>query len=340
MQKILISLLLFAFLTVGAFAQMQIKNSADQVVMHITQGGTVGIGLTNPDAATKLDVNGKLKTSTFQMTTGATNGYILTSDASGNATWQAAPPISEVDGVIGNEILNVTNATLVRSGSGTSASPYTVALNLANANTWTALQTFTSSITIGSGATAYTMPSAQGTSGQFLAYNGTWQSPSIVEFDGVIGNEILNVTNATLVRSGSGTSASPYTVALNLANANTWTALQTFQSTIWLGNSSTGFQMPATRGTSGYVLTSDGAGNATWQAVPSAPPEVDGVIGNEILNVTNATLVRAGSGTSASPYTVALNLANPNTWTSAGIQTFTNSIVIRTGSNRFTISTQ
>lgn len=50
------------------------------------------------------------------------------------------------------------------------------------------------------------------------------------EGDGVIGNEMNNVTNATLLRSGTGTSVSPFTVGLNLANTNTWTAPQSFNS--------------------------------------------------------------------------------------------------------------
>jgi hypothetical protein len=49
-------------------------------------GGNVGIKNMNP--TTDLDVSGKTKTINFQMTSGATNGYVLTSDASGNASWQ------------------------------------------------------------------------------------------------------------------------------------------------------------------------------------------------------------------------------------------------------------
>lgn len=37
----------------------------------------------------KLDVNGKTKTTNFQMTNGAVNGYLLQTDANGNATWVA-----------------------------------------------------------------------------------------------------------------------------------------------------------------------------------------------------------------------------------------------------------
>ncbi len=50
--------------------------------------GFVGIGLTAPSY--KLEVSGTVSTIGFRMTSGASNGYVLTSDAFGNATWQAS----------------------------------------------------------------------------------------------------------------------------------------------------------------------------------------------------------------------------------------------------------
>jgi len=50
--------------------------------------GNVGIGTTTPSQA--LEVNGNIKASVIQLTTGATDTYVLTSDASGNASWAAA----------------------------------------------------------------------------------------------------------------------------------------------------------------------------------------------------------------------------------------------------------
>lgn len=57
-------------------------------VMTMLANGNVGIGTATPGE--KLEVNGKTKTSTFQMTATPTAGYVLTSDASGNGSWSAA----------------------------------------------------------------------------------------------------------------------------------------------------------------------------------------------------------------------------------------------------------
>jgi hypothetical protein len=56
-------------------------------IMTLDGNGNVGIGVTNPGS--KLEVSGSLKTTTFQMTSGAASNYVLTSDGSGNASWQA-----------------------------------------------------------------------------------------------------------------------------------------------------------------------------------------------------------------------------------------------------------
>jgi Head domain of trimeric autotransporter adhesin len=48
-------------------------------------GTNIGIGTSTPTE--KLEVSGKTKTIEFQLTNGATNGYVLQSDANGNGTW-------------------------------------------------------------------------------------------------------------------------------------------------------------------------------------------------------------------------------------------------------------
>ncbi len=49
--------------------------------------GNMGIGVSNPTE--KLEVSGKTKTTNLQVTNGAAANKVLTSDAAGNATWQA-----------------------------------------------------------------------------------------------------------------------------------------------------------------------------------------------------------------------------------------------------------
>lgn len=56
------------------------------LLMTVTNGGNVGINTTGPTE--KLEVNGNIKTTGFVLTSGAGSGKVLTSDGSGNATWQ------------------------------------------------------------------------------------------------------------------------------------------------------------------------------------------------------------------------------------------------------------
>jgi len=68
------------------------------------QNGNVGIGNNNPGA--KLEVTGKIKSTQFQLTSGANNGYILSSDATGNGSWISNPAYWTLSG--NNIYLNQT----------------------------------------------------------------------------------------------------------------------------------------------------------------------------------------------------------------------------------------
>jgi hypothetical protein len=59
-----------------------------------TTRGYVGFGTENPTE--RVDVSGKTKTINLQITSGASAGYVLVSDASGNAIWSAALSASTI----------------------------------------------------------------------------------------------------------------------------------------------------------------------------------------------------------------------------------------------------
>ncbi len=87
----------------------------------------VGIGTASP--TTTLDVNGTTRTNGFILPTGAGVGRVLTSDASGNASWQSLPAGASVWGVSGTNIFNTNTGNV---GIGTN-SPIT-RLNVVGGN--------------------------------------------------------------------------------------------------------------------------------------------------------------------------------------------------------------
>ncbi len=108
----------------------------------LTAGTGIGISgntVSNTGVLTATGSNGISNTGTvanpnFALTaTGVTAGAYnnVTVDANGRVTTGTNTTylISEVDGVIGNEVTNATDTTLTRSGAGTSGSPYTLAVN-------------------------------------------------------------------------------------------------------------------------------------------------------------------------------------------------------------------
>ena len=73
-----------------------VTSGTDRV--RIDPSGNMGIGTTTPGA--KLDVAGTTKMTGFKLPTGATNNYVLTSDATGLGTWQPAASVADGDWTI------------------------------------------------------------------------------------------------------------------------------------------------------------------------------------------------------------------------------------------------
>ena len=93
-----------------------------------------------------------------------------------------------------------------------------------------------------------------------------------VEADGIIGNEVTDAANLTLVRTGTGTAADPYKLARAAITGDVSIPAASNAATI---NAIKGQTLPATAPTgSGQTLASDGAGNLTWQTIPGVTPTV------------------------------------------------------------------
>jgi len=89
------------------------STNPDSTPFIIDTNGNVGIGTTTP--STLLDVSGKTKTTTLQVTSGATTGYILTSDSSGNGTWQA--PVRAMTYLLGHDSVSPTDSNTYYIGN-------------------------------------------------------------------------------------------------------------------------------------------------------------------------------------------------------------------------------
>jgi hypothetical protein len=93
-------------------------------------GVTAGTGLSG--GGTTGNVTLSVNTTAIQARvtgTCAAGSSIRAIGADGTVTCQTDNVGSSLDDVIGNEVTNATNTTLTRSGSGTAASPYTLAVN-------------------------------------------------------------------------------------------------------------------------------------------------------------------------------------------------------------------
>ncbi|MCK0148373.1 hypothetical protein MWU78_22220, partial [Arenibacter sp. F26102] len=278
--------------------------------------------------------------------------------------------VTEIDGVIGNEILNATDATLVRSGTGTNADPYTLdvaADGITNAEladnavqtenilsggndkvlvtdaigtvVWVDKSSFAAiadQVTITGAGTAgdpfkvedlsivTAKLGADAVTNAKLADNAV-QTENIL--NGTIltedmssgGNDKVLVTDAIgtvewidkssfaaiadqVTITGAGTAGDPFKVEdLSIVTAKLGADAVTNAK---LADDAVQLENIADGTVSGQVMQWDGTDWILIDLGSVTVTEIDGVIGNEILNATDATLVRSGTGTNADPYTL------------------------------------
>jgi len=106
--------------------------------MRITNSGNVGIGVTDPSS--RLDVDGPVEVLGFQMSTGASDGYVLTSDASGWSSWEA--PAASPDGdwtIAGSDMYSAVSGDV-----GVGVTSPAAKLDVSSASSYEAFQVTTS----------------------------------------------------------------------------------------------------------------------------------------------------------------------------------------------------
>lgn len=209
--------------TTGSGNQVVLANGPTISSPDLT--GNVGIGSVYPGKA--LDINGTARMTGFTLSTGASNGYYLKSDASGNGTWASVSG----SGTVTSITLATPNSTLSLSGTNpiTTSGTVNADINLANPNTWTGQQIFNSA-NVGIGS-AYP--------GKALDVQGTVRA---LNFSGN-GSGLTGIPTS-VSNSDSSLTISPTTGAvvasLNVGNPNTWTAPQNFTGNIGIGSASPG----------------------------------------------------------------------------------------------------
>jgi hypothetical protein len=184
--------------TIGAYSS-NLTTPATLVINPA--GGNVGIGTTSPGA--KLDVNGNIKASALQLTTGAAAGRLLQSDANGNASWVSAATIStaETDPKMGT-----LNSNSVPKWNGTTLADGLLFDNGTNIGIGTATpaqkldvigttRTTTFQMTNGSASGFYLRSDAEG--------NATWAALPSTSPSGAAGGDLAGTyPNPTLALTG------------------------------------------------------------------------------------------------------------------------------------------
>jgi hypothetical protein len=140
----------------------------------------VGVG-TAPVANQKLTVAGKTTTANLQMTNGATNGFVLQSDATGNAAWVNSTTLSvtESDPQVGS-----TASNLIPRWDGTSLVDGVLQDDATNVGVGTA-PVANQKLTVGGKTTTTNLQMTNGATNGFVLQtdasgNGTWVNPGTI----------------------------------------------------------------------------------------------------------------------------------------------------------------
>ena len=255
----------------------------------ISASGGVGIGKNDPQS--ELDVAGTVTATGLTLPTGATDGYVLTTDANGVATWQAAPTGgASVWAVNGNNTFYNTGDVGV--GKNNPQTPLDVSGKIRSSYT----EDDTNVIEMAhGGANAFVNWTGEGN----LDFRRDGNNLMTLDQSGNLSaNGLTLPTGAT----------DGYVLTTDANGVATWQAAQAGGASVWSVNgnntfyntgnvgvgktdpqseldvagtvTATGLTLP-TGATDGYVLTTDANGVATWQAAPTGGASVWSVNGDK-----------------------------------------------------------
>ena len=215
--------------------------------------------------------------------TGGTNGYVLTTDGSANLTWSSVSSLSSFNGgTIGNILIqsNTTTATSTTTGAIQVAGGVGIQGNLYVGGSKVSLGAATGIVITG------------GNSGYVLTTDGSgnlsWGAGNslVSTFNGGTITNALIITNS-IASTSSVTGALRVTGGVGIGGN-----LYVGGSVAYLG-SATGVVI--TGGISGYVLTTDGAGNLSWGAGNAFVSTFNGGTITNALIITNSTAATSTS---------------------------------------------
>jgi hypothetical protein len=271
------------YFTTGSTRSL-IYTSGNSNLVDLSNGGFLNGNITFIGSSM---INDAVFNGSFQYKTGAGTGLVLTSDANGNASWQAAPTGADN---LGNHIAN----------QGLTMSGFSITnIDQVNGNTANFTDVNTTNISISAGAT----------NGYILASdaNGlaTWQ-----DLANLAANTIFN--GVTIINS-SFNNGNINNSFIESPTINGNILFTTNSTTVFNGN----IIIPG-GATNNFVLTSDANGNATWQAPPSSAGDN---LGNHIANqgltmsgfsITNIDQANGNTANFTTVNTTDLNTANGN----------------------------
>lgn len=259
---------------------LQVQDSSQNPLFIVRNDGSLAIGTTTENGQGSLTVNGSViaaniggTVSSGNISSGAFGSQVGGGNYSfpnrltvGNGFVVSAGTVTLPAGTLADADLATPSLT-VTAGSGLTgggsislAGSGTLSLDTTNANTWTGQQTFnTASAVFGTAPTlnvsALKSQNCIGTNG-----SGVMIAGSCTGSGGSSGT-------VTSVGSGSGLTGGPITtsgsLSLNTANANTWTAQQTFNTTAPILGTLLSQTCLGTNG-SGQIITGTCGGSSQW----------------------------------------------------------------------------